>query len=335
MGDMTAERAGQGSRIVDVVDVVLPTLDGRATLITCLSRLVAEDSVATIVVVDGGSAGGNLETIAGAFPDVIVERTGGDRGLSHAFNRGVRAGRAEFVLFLNDDLVPAPSATRLLIEALRADEEAVCAGGRLVDPGTLRTQNHYQPRRIPGLTALLVRISGIERAWPRNPWTGEHLRDPLPDSGRIRTDRQLAGACLLVRRAILERERGWDERFWVWYEDVDLLRRLLDHGPAVYVPEAVFEHIGGASTRGWRRHEQHLRRYHGTMVYAQKHLPHAGQVTLGLAMVAVCLPRLIAYSALRDKEAAATYARLMQEAAAVSRLQPIPRFAPLGGGEQE
>ena len=291
------------------VDIVIPTHDAKALVLECVARLQRRDVGHRVIVVDDASSDGTAEAIGLRHPGVEVVRVDEQRGLAHALNRGSAAGAAELVLFLNNDVFAAPSALERLAEALAVDPEASCAGGRLVDPDTNTTQLAYQPRPVPGLAALLVRLLGIERLWPRNPWTGRFLTEPLAAAGVQRTDRQPAGACLMVRRSVLERIRGWDERYPLWYEDVDLARRLAAFGPALYVPEAVFEHVGAASTRGWRKHEQHRRLYRGTMVYAQAHLPRAQQIVLALAMAAVCVPRLVA-----GGEGAHTYRALLRMA---------------------
>jgi GT2 family glycosyltransferase len=291
------------------LDVVIPTHDARHLVLGCLDRLARASGQHRAIVVDDGSCDGTAEAIARRYPAVRVVRLEERRGLAYALNRGSAAGRGQFVLFLNNDVLAERTALERLARALERDPDAVAAGGRLVEPGTDQTQSAYQPRALPGLAGLVARLVGIERLWPRNPWTGRHLTAPL-NPGRIqRTDRQPAGACLMVRRRALERVGGWDERYSMWYEDVDLARRLATLGPALYVPDAVFEHIGAASTRGWRKHEQHMRLYRGTMVYAQTHLPRAHQIVLALVMAAVCVPRLAA-----GGEAAGTYRALIRAA---------------------
>jgi GT2 family glycosyltransferase len=122
---------------------------------------------------------------------------------------------------------------------------------------------------------------------------------------------------LLVRRSALEQVGGWDEAYWFWYEDVDLSRRLAELGPALYVPSATFEHVGRASTRSWTRYQQHERLYHGTLRYAEQHLPRRQQVALGGLMVAVTLPRIAWLSAARKPEGVRAYRHLLREGGAL------------------
>lgn len=311
---------------VSAVDVVIPTFNARELMSRCLRRL-DDPVIAQTVVVDDASTDGTSAALRADFPEVRVVKLARHRGLSYALNRGAEAGEAEFILFLNNDVFPLGDAVGRLHRALTADPLASSAGGRLVDPDTKRTQDSYQPRALPGLAGLVARLSGLERAWPSNPWTGQHLRRPLDAHVTARTDRQPAGSCLLVRRTTFERVGGWDEGYWFWYEDVDLSRRLSDLGDALYVPTAVFEHVGRASTTGWARHEQHKRLYHGTLRYAEKHLPRWQQVVLGILMVLVTLPRIARHGARSRTEARRAYRHLLGEGWALARgrvLIPAP-----------
>jgi N-acetylglucosaminyl-diphospho-decaprenol L-rhamnosyltransferase len=311
---------------VSAVDVVIPTFNARELMLRCLQRL-EHPVIAQTVVVDDASTDGTSDALSTSYPKVRVVTLDHHRGLSYALNRGAKAGEADFVLFLNNDVFPLGDAIGRLYRALEDDPLANSAGGRLVDPGTERTQDSYQPRALPGLMGLVVRLSGIERAWPSNPWTGQHLRHPLDAIATVRTDRQPAGSCLLVRRTAFERVGGWDEGYWFWYEDVDLSRRLAELGDALYVPTAMFEHVGRASTSGWARHEQHKRLYHGTLRYAERHLPRWQQVLLGILMALVTLPRIAWFATRSQPEALRSYRHLLGEGRALATgrvLMPAP-----------
>jgi len=311
---------------VSTVDVVIPTFNARELMVRCLQRL-DDPAIAQTVVVDDASTDGTSRAIFEGFPDVRVVALDRHRGLAHALNRGAEAGTAELVLFLNNDVFPIDEAIGHLCGALGDNQLAASAGGRLVDPGTERTQATYQPRVFPGLVGLAVRLIGVERAWPSNPWTGQHLRRPLDTVATTQTDRQPAGACLLVRREALQQVRGWDEGYWFWYEDVDLSRRLAELGDALYVPTAMFEHVGGASTSGWARHEQHKRLYHGTLRYAEQHLPRWQQVLLGALMVVVTIPRIAWFGRRSQFDAVNSYRHLLGEGWALAAgrvLEPTP-----------
>jgi GT2 family glycosyltransferase len=306
------------ARAPGLVDVVVPTYDAGPLLLSCVEHLLPDPAIGRVIVVDDVSADGTLEALRERFPEAAGIALPEHRGLAHACNAGAAAATAEYVLFLNNDIFAERGAVRRLVQALAAHPAAVSAGGRLVDAADGRTQDAYRPRDFPGLAALAIRLLGVERLWPANPWTGGHLRRPLGEDAPVEIHGQPAGACLLVRRAALEAVGGWDERFWFWYEDVDLSRRLDGRGPALYVPSAVFRHVGRHSTSRWAKPTQHRRLYHGTLTYGLTHLRAPARVALAALVAGVCLPRIPWYAARGRPEAAAIYRELIGSALRVA-----------------
>jgi N-acetylglucosaminyl-diphospho-decaprenol L-rhamnosyltransferase len=293
-----------------VIDVVIVTANSRDMVLQCLESL-SEPRIRMTVVVDNGSTDGTGEAIAAAFPSAEVVRAEQPEGLSSAFNRGAERGSGSLILFLNDDVLSAGGAIALLVESLENDRAAVAAAGRLVDPDTGATQIEYQPKCFPTSGTFLASLAGLHRLWPRNPWTGAHLRRPLDERETVPVD-QPPGACLLVRREVFERIGGWDGGYSFWYEDVDLARRLWAEGSVLYVPAAVFRHVGGHSARRLSRAEVVERSYSGTLRYAAKHLGVGGRVVgAAFAFAATVKAPLVRR---RDPQLAAAYGRVRKRA---------------------
>jgi N-acetylglucosaminyl-diphospho-decaprenol L-rhamnosyltransferase len=280
------------------LDVVIVTFDTREVTLDCLARL----DRGRAIVVDNGSTDGTAEAVARRFPGAEVVRLQTGVGFAEACNRGAARGGAPLALFLNSDVLARPGALDRLVGALEARPDAVAAGGRLVDPGTDDTQAAYAPQRYPGLGTLLARVTGLERLLPAGP-------DPalLAERATIACD-QPAGACLLVRRPVFDAVGGFDERFWFWYEDVDLARRLNARGALLHVGEAVFEHLGGGTFAAWGRERGLRSRLLGIARYAEVHLPRWQRLVLGLALAASGAARALAFTALRRHELAAAWA---------------------------
>jgi GT2 family glycosyltransferase len=307
------------------VDVVVPTYRAPALVERCIDHLV-DASIASRIVVDDASGDDTVQRLTGC-PGVEVVGLAEQRGLAYAFNRGAERGTAPLLLFLNNDIFPVAGAIDELVGAFRAHADSGSAAGRLVDHLTDETQPSYRPRTVPGPTAVAARLIGVERGWPRNPLTGQHLRNPLPEDRATLTRRQPAGACLLVRRSDHERLGGWDERYWIWYEDVDYSRRLLEVGPAVYEPRAVFRHVGRASTGHWDTPEMHRRLYHGTLQYGSAHFGVIGRSLVGATAAAVAVPRILRYRR-RDPRAAEVYRGVMRGGLALARGRDVPPMTP-------
>jgi len=291
----------------------------------CIEHLV-DVTIASRIVVDDASGDDTVQRLSGRTGVEVVSLPT-QRGLAYAYNRGAELGVAPLLLFLNNDILPAPGAVDRLVAGLQAHAGAGSAAGRLVDEPTEETQLSYAPRAVPGPAAVVARLVGVERYWPRNPLTGQHLRRPLPEDRATLTRRQPAGACLLVRRSDHERLGGWDERYWIWYEDVDYSRRLLEIGSALYEPRAVFRHLGGASTGQWDKPQQHRRLYHGTLQYGSAHFGPAGRAVVGAAAATVALPRIVRYRR-SDPSAAAVYRDVLWGAIALMRGGVVPSMMP-------
>ncbi len=290
------------------VDVVIVSADMAAMTLQCVDEL-ADAAVASVIVVDNAFAD---EQGVGAARAEIAERAtvvALDRrhGFAAANNRGVAQGRARHALLLNSDVLVVPGAIEQLVSALDADPRAVTAGGRLVDPQTLATQAQYRPRPFPTLANFLVIVLGIEELWPGNPVTRRYhgVAGGDDDANAREVDAQPAAAALLVRRDALDAIGGLDERFWFWFEDSDLLLRLRERGKILYVPAAVFRHLGGGSFSRWSKAEHVRSIHHGIVQYADAHFSRAQRAVLGLAELAVSLPRVALFARLRPHEAAA------------------------------
>lgn len=305
------------------VDVVVVTADTREMVLSCLERL-GDPEIESLTVVDNASSDGTAEAIRERFPATKLVSLDEPVGFASACNRGAERGQAELVLFLNSDILAAEGAIGRLAQELAVHREAVAGGGRLVDPGSNVTQHEYGPKPFPTLTTFTVRLSGLEQLWPRNPWTSPHLRHPLDDRETAAVD-QPAGACFLARREAFETVGGFDERFWFWYEDVDLARRLSRLGSILYVPAAVFEHVGGGTFKRWSRAQGIRSLLHGVLHYAEVHFSRPRKLGLGLLLLAMSAPRAVVFS-LFDPDLARTHRAVMWAAVALMRGHPVPRL---------
>jgi len=287
-----------------MIDVVIVTADTREMTCDCVTGLEGEPLLERVIVVDNGSSDGTAQALAERFAAVEVVWLEQGVGFARACNLGAARGTAELVLFLNSDILTTPGAIAGLAGALAARPHAVLAGGRLVDPDTLRTQDAYRPRTLPSVATLAVQLLGIEQAWPGNPVTRRHFGSQLDDERTVAVQ-QPAAAAILVRRDAFERIGGFDERFWFWFEDSDLLARLRRRGEILYVPGAAFRHLGGGTFGRWSKVERIRSLHHGMLHYADAQLPPGRRVVIGVLTIAISLPRVVLFGRRRPDEARA------------------------------
>jgi N-acetylglucosaminyl-diphospho-decaprenol L-rhamnosyltransferase len=307
-----------------VVDVVVVTMNLKDVVLRCLEHL-GDETVASVTVVDNASTDGTDAAIRERFPDVNVDHLDERISLAAAYNRGAAAGGAPYVLFLNNDIFALPGSVATLVEALERRPGAVAAMGRLVDPGGDETQTDYQPRPFPTLRSFAASLVGIEDRWKTNPWTGGHRRRPLDQRQTVPIE-QAVGACLLVRREPFVDVGGWDEQYALWFEDVDISRRLGTLGDVLYVPQAPFEHVGGATAGRLDRAAMVDRHYNGALRYGSKHFAPLPRLGLGALYLLVALIRGVTTRG--DAELAAAYATVRRSALSLLRGRPVPPSAP-------
>ena len=223
------------------VDVVVVSYNSRDRLRRCIEPLTGIPRI-NVIVVDNDSPDRSLETIADLPVTALQLNSNG--GFAVGCNSGWRAGGAPGVLFLNPDACIYPDSVRALAQVLRTEELVGVVGPRIEhDDGSLA----YSQRRFPRLASIYGRALLLHRLLPRASWTSEVVADPALYAHPASPD-WVSGACILVRRQLLERLGGLDEGFFLYCEDKDLCRRVRDLGYEVrFDPRAVAVHEGGAS----------------------------------------------------------------------------------------
>lgn len=309
------------------IDAVIVTADTREMTADCVAALLDEPRLARIVVVDNASSDGTAAALEERFGErVDVVRLEAPHGFAAACNRGAERGDARRVLYLNSDILVTPDAIATLEDELEGTPGAVAAGGRLVDPETLLTQPEYRPRPFPTLANFAVILTGLEEAWPGNPITRRYHGVRVSDAATAPVE-QPAAAALLVPRAAVDAIGGFDERFWFWFEDSDLLARLHRRGRVLYVPAAVFRHLGGGTFARWTKAQRIRSIHHGIAHYGAAQFGRGARAALGALLVAISLPRIALFGAGRAEEKAAWRA-VAGAGAALLGGREVPAIAP-------
>jgi hypothetical protein len=272
-----------------LLSVVVVSWNTRELLRACIaSALVAAGEVAgttELIVVDNASSDGSVDMVRQAFPAVRVIANASNAGFAAATNQGIRESRGRQVLLLNPDTTTAPDVLRLLTTFLEEHPEVGAVGPRLVG-------QHGQPQ----ISCFPLPTHGREL------WRLFHLdafvavaRYPASLLGSLEPQRveSVQGACLLVRREALEQAGLLDERFFIYTEEIDLCRRLLDSGWHIFwIPRAIVVHSGGASTSQVSA-SMFIELYRSKVQYFRKHTGAAGAAAYKAVLVAASVPRLV------------------------------------------
>jgi len=238
-----------GSRqAATAVGVVTITYSPGDTLEKFIRSLGSEPGAReNIVVVDNGSTDGAPELAEQQHDGVRLIRSPGNIGYGAAANLGVASlpAEMEWVLVCNPDTQVTPGAVETLLEAAVADPRIGVAGPKILETdGSIYPSARALPSIRTGIGHAL--FSGI---WPTNPWTRRYQQRDVSTSDDTTAVGWLSGAFLLIRREAFGSVGGFDEDFFMYFEDVDLGRRISRAGwTNAFVPAATVVHIGGAST---------------------------------------------------------------------------------------
>ena len=269
--------------------VYIPNFNGSAQLGRTLRGLGAQTSAADVVLVDNGSSDDSVELARRELPEVKVLELGENLGFGPALNRAVAAHPADAVILINNDAEPEPRFVEALLDGLGTGVDSVA--------GVLLQERAPELIDSAGVVADAT-LMGFDHLHGEPAAVAAGAADPLGPTG---------GAAL-YRREAFERVGGFDERIFLYYEDLDLSLRLAAVGGRCRLaPEARALHaysasLGAASAAkyrrtGWSRGYM-LRRY-GVM----------GSPRLALRALA-CEGALCAGQLLKDRTAAGLKGRL-------------------------
>jgi N-acetylglucosaminyl-diphospho-decaprenol L-rhamnosyltransferase len=265
--------------------VVIVTYSPGETLERCLDTLEkATTRPYTVVLADNGSVDGAPEK-AVARPNVSLLHTGGNLGYGTAANRGVATLGPEYgwIVVANPDLEFGPGSLDTLIDAATRWPRGGSFGPLIREPSG---RTYPSARLLPALGQGIGHALAA-RVWPSNPWSRAYRQSA---SVVEREAGWLSGSCLLMRRTAFDSVNGFDPRYFMYFEDVDLGDRLARAGwQNVYVPTAEVVHIQGhATARSSERmlavHHESAYRYIADRHRGLKWAPVRAVVKAGLAL---------------------------------------------------
>jgi N-acetylglucosaminyl-diphospho-decaprenol L-rhamnosyltransferase len=278
---------------VNQLAVVIINYNTREQLRACLAT-VTKQMPSEVIVVDNNSSDGSAEMVQSHYPSVLLRANEINVGYGTAANHAIAGCTAKYVLLLNADTLLQPGALEAFSTYLDLHPRAAVLGPRLVDPdGNLQASCYPFPtpldtflenststillgrfirRYVPGLRKLYL------RTWPHD---------------RARIVPWIKGAAVAVRRDAFEAVGGFDESFFMYFEDADLCFRLNAAGWQVhFAPVTAVVHVGGASTVQYRA-DMSVQLFASTVRFYQRHYPRARVAKLLLVVKTLMLAKCI------------------------------------------
>lgn len=303
------------------VGIIIVNWNAGEQLQQCLDSIAAADrsafALAAVVVVDNASTDRSADHLASRGLPLRVIHNAENLGFAAACNQGAAGVGTDYLLFLNPDTRLEPDSLDGATAWMEVPEHAATGilGIQLVDDeGTVSRSC----ARFPTVASMLAKVLGLDRLAPA--WFRGYVMEEW-DHATSRPVDHVIGAFYLIRGGLFAKLGGFDESFYVYFEDLDLSRRARAAGfPSYYLAEVRARHTGGG-TSARIKSTRLFYSLRSRMIYARKHFgrPGSALVTAGtywvepLVRLAACA---LGASPTNARETTGAYARLWREGSA-------------------
>jgi len=271
----------------NMISIIIVSWNTAWFLENCLASILANPPTSPFEkwVVDNASTDDSPRMVREKFPQVHLVENRENVGFARANNQVIQRCTGKYILLLNPDTLVASGALQALVDFLDKHPEAGAAGARILKPdGSLQISSH--PR--PTLSRELWRLFHLDALSPYAMYPLTKWETNQPQDVDV-----LAGACLLLRKEVLEQVGFLDEDYFIYTEEVDLCYRIQRAGWRLYwVPQAEVVHFGGQSTQQLPT-EMFLNLHHSNIKYFRKHYGWSAAQIYKLILRIAALSRLI------------------------------------------
>lgn len=282
---------GSAASTLGSIQIVIVNWNTGDFLRRCLRSIVpaaarSDVDLVGVIVIDNASVDGSAVELGDLDLPLTVVCNRTNVGFAAACDQGAAKSEADYLLFLNPDTELDPETLALVTAFMDepANERVGICGAQVVDPGGAPT---ISCSRFPTLRVMFGKMTGLSRLLPR--WFPEHHLRPEETRASGFVD-QVIGAFFFVRRSLFEALEGFDTRYFIYYEEVDLSLRARERGFGSYfLREARVIHHGRVSAD----QAIDLRLYHSLhsrSLYARRHWPRQQAALLVVLTFAVELP---------------------------------------------
>ncbi len=226
------------------ISVIIVNYRSWEKLAACLKSLeCVDESIITldIIVVDNCSNDGRLETFTTDFPKVRFILNSGNHGFAHGNNTGAKAGSGKYFLFINPDTIIQPGSIELMLSTIEDySANSILSTLQITPRGTRERVERFFPQwlLLTGLGKSLYRLINRRR-----------LRRKFSREKPVVFPDWVSGSVIFMRREAYLNLKGWDERYWMYSEDMDICKRATESGGKIVLLQnaRIFHNHGGSS----------------------------------------------------------------------------------------
>lgn len=253
------------------ISIIIVSWNVRDLLKRCLTSIFKHSQGISfeVLVVDNASADGTADMVAREFPQVTLLVQRENLGFAKANNIGLAQSQGTHVFFLNPDTEIFENSIKILFDILESNPVVALVGPRLVYPDTATQPSVKRDPTVCDQVIIALKLHHTVK--PR--CLTRYLAKDF-DYGKEEQVQQLMGAAIAARGSVIRRMGGWNERYFIWWEDVDLCARVRAAGHTVlYTPLTTVIHHEGKSFVQQRSFSKQRRFMRGMRTYFKLHRP--------------------------------------------------------------
>jgi len=232
------------------LSVVIVNWNTKDLLSQCIESIKSHTKRAAfeIIVVDNFSSDGSPGMVENNFPDVTLIKNKKNRGFGQANNQGLAKARGKYILFLNSDVTVNENCLDEMFDFMEKNPEIGASSCKLTFPdGSLQ----HSCRVFPTFRTFFLMLIGLRYLFPNMKIFRDYLMQDW-DHSDIKEVDQIMGSFMFIRSDVLEQIGSFDERYWMYFEEVDLCLRMKKAGwKIVHYPYVSAVHFLSKSSEQW------------------------------------------------------------------------------------
>ena len=231
------------------ISVIIVNYNVKEFLANCLQsvRKASKEIETEIFVVDNNSSDGSIEFLKPLFPEVQFIENDENLGFGKANNQAIRLAKGTYTLILNPDTLVQEDTFQVLMDHMDKNPETGACGCKILNPdGSFAPESR---RTVPTVSTAIHKAVGLTALFPKSKVFGKYYMGwkDEDEPGEVPV---LSGSFMFFRTDVLKEVEGFDERFFMYGEDIDLCYRVANAGWKIdYVPSTSIIHYKGESTK--------------------------------------------------------------------------------------
>ncbi|MDD5043302.1 MAG: glycosyltransferase family 2 protein [Patescibacteria group bacterium] len=228
------------------LSIIIVSWNVKNLLQKCLESIYRETKNISfeIFVIDNASTDGSAEMVRNNFPQVKLIVNKKNEGFAKGNNQGIKESHGDFILILNPDTEILDGAIEKTLDFIKSKKDAGIVGCQI-----LNADKTIQPsvRRFPSFWPIFLIFLKLPKLFSNLSTVSRYLATDFNYQSMAEVE-QVMGAFILIKRELFEKVGLFDEKFFIWFEEVDLCKRAQKNGYKVYfAPLGKIIHYGGQS----------------------------------------------------------------------------------------